>query len=89
MSYTDKLNEIYEYINNKPENERMNALKNQIKICRNKKSEHFYKFKEYEKLVYHLQKNIEDRCPEHKWILLKGYDYHSTTFECGHCGKIR
>ena len=77
------------YINTQPENERIDTLKKQIKICRKKKTHHFNKFREYEKLICQLQKNMEDKCPEHKWILLKGDDYHPTTCECENCGKIR
>lgn len=67
----------------------LEEIKQEIKLCRIKKNEYYKKWRKYEKLIWKLEKDLENTCEKHKWVLLKNYDYHNTTFECEYCGKIR
>lgn len=75
-------------MSNKNNLEEMKTLKDEIKRCRRKKIEHYNKWKKYEKMLYNLEDDLIKLCKNHKWILLKDYDYHKTTFVCEYCGKI-
>tara|TARA_B110000211_G_C13607481_1_gene347466 strand:+ start:16 stop:243 length:228 start_codon:yes stop_codon:yes gene_type:complete len=66
----------------------MNNIKDEIKLCRRRKIEYYNKWRKYENMLYSHENDLQNMCKKHKWILLKGYDYHKTTFECEYCGKI-
>lgn len=69
-------------------NQEMKNLKDEIKLCRRKKVEYYNKWTKYEKMLYSLEKDLENICKTHKWNRMKGFDYHKTTFQCEYCSKI-